>query len=143
MIAERIAAQQVLPALGHALAGGRPRSRRAELRDVIGELFDTLARNKTGLKLIDRSARDLPELADLWFGGARGTLVAALRSYLERLPRSAPLPDPTVAARFVVETCVFWAVHRHWDAEPIAVDEPTARAAVVDLVTTALLGTPS
>ncbi len=138
MIAQRIAAQQVLPALGQALARERTRNRRAEIRDVVGELYDTLARNRVGLKLIDRSARDLPELAELWFRGARGTLVMALRTYLERLPRGT-VPDATVTARFIIETCAFWAVHRHWDAAPLEVDDAAARAAVLHLVTQAVL----
>ena len=137
LIRARIASQQVFPALAQALSG------HAELADVVGEIYDTLERNKTGLKLIDRSARDLPELAELWFRGARGQLVTALSIYLERL-LTVDVGDGTVAARFIVETCAFWAVHRHWDSDPIRVDDATARAAIVDLVARALSkGDPS
>jgi hypothetical protein len=60
----------------------------------------------------------MPELAALWFGGARGGLIANLARYLEdraRRGKLRSLPDTAVAARFVIETVVFWAVHRHWD----------------------------
>ncbi len=142
LFARRIATEQALPALSRALAAPRPRNRRAELAHIVGELYDTLARNRTGIKLIDRSARDLPELDDLWFRRARRTALAALCTYLQRLPHS-PLPNVSVAARFVIETCTFWAVHRHWDRDPLAVDEATARAAVLKLVTDALLAAPT
>ncbi len=39
--------------------------------------------DQVGIKLLDRSARDLPELAALWFQGARGGLIRALQSYLD------------------------------------------------------------
>ena len=56
----------------------------------------TLARNRRGIKLLDRSAPRLPELAALWFEGARGGLLALLEQYLESTDRrgpSAPVPD--------------------------------------------------
>ena len=117
LVARRIATEQALPTLSRALAAPRALNRSVHLHRIVGELYDTLARNRTGIKLIDRSARDLPALGDLWFRQARGTALAALCDYLERLP-GAPLTNVTVAARFVIETCAFWAVHRHWDRDP-------------------------
>jgi hypothetical protein len=38
----------------------------------VRELFQALAKKRRRIKLIDRSARDYPELAALWFEGARG-----------------------------------------------------------------------
>jgi hypothetical protein len=133
-----------MPALAAALSGpgGDPR---AELAAIVGDAYDALARNRVGIKLVDRSARDIPELGRLWFGGARSFLVDALATYLRarvdaglvRAPR-----DVDIAARFVVETCAFWAVHRHWDAAPQALAEPEVRAATIDLVVTALTSPP-
>jgi AcrR family transcriptional regulator len=140
-IIERLAAGQTVAAL--AEGRGRPRLQPAEeLATIIGELYDTLHTNRVGIKLVDRSARDIPELGEIWFGGARGILVDALSTFLSRRARSGKLrdlPDARVAARFVVETCAFWAVHRHWDAGREDTDEQEVRAAVVDLVTSALL----
>jgi AcrR family transcriptional regulator len=140
-ISERLAAGQVMPALGEAL-GGRKRDAEDELTAIVAEIYDALARNRVGIKLVDRSARDLPELGQLWFGGARTFLVDALVHYLSARVQSGDLRAPidaSVAARFIVETCAFWAVHRHWDVGRPEVPEDTIRAAVVDLVKEALL----
>jgi AcrR family transcriptional regulator len=138
----RLASEAALPALADALARRRVTNVRAELVAIVGELYDVLARNRRGLKLIDRSARDVPELAAVWFTGARGGLLAQLSQYLEarfrrRLLR--PVPDLAAATRLVLELIVFWAVHRHWDAHPERIEETIARATVIRFVTDALV----
>ena len=80
---------------------------------------------------MDRSARDIPELGKIWFGGGRGFLVGALSHYLTdriRTRRLRPELDVGIAARFIVETCAFWAVHRHWDAARQDLAEDRVRA---------------
>ena len=144
-IAGRLAAGQVMPALAEAL-GGRKRDIDGELAAIVGDIYDALARNRVGIKLVDRSARDIPELGQLWFGGARTFLVDALVHYLTDRARTGRLRAPVdtgVAARFVVETCAFWAVHRHWDVGRPGVPEDRIRAAVIDLVKAALLTAPA
>jgi AcrR family transcriptional regulator len=123
--------------LSTALAAAPAIDADADLPAIVGGLYDTLASNREGLKLIDRSARELPELAELWFGKARATVVAALAQHLDagiRAKRLRKAQDTAVAARFVVETCAFWAVHRHWDAAPQAVHDAVARSTVIDLI---------
>jgi len=140
-ITERLAAGQVMPSLGEAL-GGRRRETREELAAITGDIYDALARNRVGIKLVDRSARDIPELGKIWFGGARSFLVDALSHYLTdriRTRRLRPTLDVGIAARFIVETCAFWAVHRHWDAARQDIPEERVRAAVIDLVVAALI----
>lgn len=140
-IAERLAAGQVMPALAEALAGAR-RATRDELAAITGDVFDALARHRVGIKLVDRSARDIPELGEMWFGGARGFLVEALSRYLSDRIKARRLRAPVdvaVAARFIVETCAFWAVHRHWDAQRQDLPEDRVRAAVIDLVVASLI----
>jgi AcrR family transcriptional regulator len=140
-VRERLTANQRLPELSAALARQRPADARAELERIVGELYDTLARNRRGIKLIDRSAPDHPQLATLWFEGARGGLVESLVEYLgARIARGLlrPVPDLPTAARLIVETTVFWAVHRYWDAHPQAVDDATAKATVVHFIAGAL-----
>lgn len=140
-IVDRLTAGQVMPALAEALGGGR-RNARDEVAAIVGDIYDAMARNRVGIKLVDRSARDLSELGKIWFGGARGFLVEALASYLlsriqtRRLRASI---DVGIAARFIVETCAFWAVHRHWDAQRQDLPEERVRAAVIDLVVASLI----
>lgn len=42
-------------------------------------------------------------------------------------------------ARLIVETVVFWAVHRRWDPHPEKFDDSTAGETVVDLLTDAFV----
>jgi AcrR family transcriptional regulator len=141
-VRERLAQTAVPPTLAKALAQHRTPDIRAELEAITRELYGTVARNRRGIKLLDRSARDYPELAALWFEGGRGGLIALLTQYLEdrmrrKLLRS--LPDPAVTARLLIETIVFWAVHRHWDPHPQTVEESVAKETVVRFVVGALV----
>lgn len=140
-VAEELGRQQALPELEEAIARRRVADVRGELRGILGALYDRLAANRRRIKLLDSSARDYPELAALWFDGARGGFVKLFETYLERrivpghLP---PVPDVAVAARFALETIVFWAVHRHFDSRPERVTEECARESAVLFVVRAL-----
>jgi len=141
-VRERIAQSQVPPTLAKALAGKRVDDARAEFEAIVRELYDTLAANRRGIKLLDRSARDYPELAALWFEGGRGGLITLLTQYLdERVRRRVfrSVPNTTVAARFVIETATFWAVHRHSDPHPQVVDEAVAKDTVVQFLARAFI----
>ena len=140
-VRERLAKNQVPAALTAALGRSRVRDPRAELEEIVRELYDALAHNRRGIRLLDRAAPDYPELAALWFKGARGGLVRLLGQYLEDRSRRKllrPVPDAAVAARLLIETVVFWAVHRHWDPHPQRVDESVAKETVVRFIVSAL-----
>jgi hypothetical protein len=49
------------------------------------------------------------------------------------------LAEPPVAARIVLEVVAFWAIHRHWDPSPQAVEDETARGAALGFARAALL----
>jgi AcrR family transcriptional regulator len=142
-VRERLAQAQMPPTLAAALVrSGVARDGQREVEAILHELYATLASNRTGIKLIDRCARDYPELASLWFDGARSGLVVALERYLaspqrRRLLRS--FSAPAVVARMLIETMVFWAVHRHWDAHPQAVDETAMRDSVLRFLAAGLI----
>jgi len=140
-IRERLAKQQVPAALTAALATKRVADPRAELEGIVRDLYDALARNRRGIKLLDRSAPEYPELAALWFEGARGGLVGLLAQYLEDRSRRKllrPVPNAAVAGRLLIETVIFWAVHRHWDPHPQPMDEAVAKETVVRFLVNAL-----
>ena len=140
-VREQLARAQLPPSLAQALSQRRVANVRAELEAIVGELYDLLASNRRGIKLLDRSARDQPELAALWYDGARSGLITFLSTYVADRTRRRlfrPLPDPTATARLVIETTVFWAVHRHWDPHPQRVEEAVARETVVRFVVGAL-----
>lgn len=144
-VRERLAQGQQLPTLTAALSRQRVAAPRVELQEIVGELYDALARNRQGIKLLDRSARDYPELAALWFDGARGGLVALLSQYLETRMRRKLLrafPDIPATARLILETAVWWAVHRHWDSHSPKIDDAIARTTVLEFILNALTKEP-
>jgi len=141
-VRQRLVENRSFPALSAALARQRVTDVRSEIEAIVVEVYDAMARNRHGLRLLDRSAPDMPELAALWFEGARGGLIAALEQYLQDRIRRGKLrsvPDTAVAARLIIETVVFWAVHRHWDPHPQVVEEHVAQRTVVQLIRDALV----
>jgi len=140
-VRERLGAGGQLFALNGALQRKRTGDARAELESICAEIYGVLARNRHGIKLVDRSARDQPELAALWFEGSRGGLVGLLEQYLRRRIAQRALrdvPDVTAAARLVVETLAFWAVHRHWDSHPQPIRDEVAQTTAVTFIVNAL-----
>jgi AcrR family transcriptional regulator len=106
----------------------------AELGAVVRDLYSRMSRNRRGIKLVDRCAQDQPELAEVWFGQGRWAQHAALVAYLERRITNGRLrrvPNTQVAARAILESIAFWAVHRHWDPSPGAVEETDVEATLL------------
>jgi AcrR family transcriptional regulator len=142
LVAERLREEGGLPALRAALARARVTDLRAELDAVLGELYDALAGHRTVIKLLDRCALDYPDLAKLWYRAGREGALALLSRYLgdrARRGRVRRFEDPVVAARLVLETLVFWAVHRHWDPSPHAYDPASSRRTVLEFLISALV----
>ncbi len=136
-VRNRVAKQQPLRALLAALGRKRVRDPRAELTEIVREIYQTLSANRCAIKLMDRSAQFHPELAAVWFSGARGAIMEALEKYLEsriRMKLLSPVPDTRVAARVLLETIVTWAVHRHWDPSPQEIDDQVAEDTVVQFL---------
>jgi AcrR family transcriptional regulator len=139
-VARALSERAAFPALQDALARRRAADVRRELEGILREIYETLARNRTGLKIVDRCASDHPDLAALWFRRGRELLLALLVQYLShRKKHVRPFPDAAVAARIVLETLVFWAVHRHWDPAPQQVDARVAEDTVVQVLLDALV----
>jgi AcrR family transcriptional regulator len=146
---QRLADSDPLPELEAALAQRRVVDVRVELEEVVRELYRTLARNRTGIKLLDRSAEDYPEFAEFWYRHGRDALMAGLVEYLGERGRRGRLRnvgsgvDVEITARLIVETIVFWAVHRHWDPHPQHLDDAAAEDAVVRFICDALVAESS
>jgi AcrR family transcriptional regulator len=141
-VRQRLAENQTLPTLAKALTRTRGAASRGEFQEIVRELYDAVERNRDGIKLLDRSARDQPELAALWFEGAREGLLAALTEYLKREIRQGTMKEVTdvsVAARLIIETVVFWGVHRYWDPHPQIVDDAAARETAIGFIVNALV----
>lgn len=110
---------------------------RAELDRVLRDLYRRLSGNRVAIKLIDRCANDQPELATAWFTEGRWAQMHLLDAYLRRGIEEGwvlPLPDTAIAARFALETIALWAMHRHWDPAPQALDEESIEDAIIELL---------
>jgi AcrR family transcriptional regulator len=127
-----------LPALDAALARKTPPADvAAECAHVIGELFDLVAASRRGLDALERSARDVPDVAALFYGDVRLTLFESLATYVAR---RAPQLDARVAARWAVESISWMARHRHGDPDGHRLDDDTVRATTIQLITRAITG---
>ncbi|PWU18477.1 MAG: TetR family transcriptional regulator [Candidatus Rokuibacteriota bacterium] len=141
-VRDRLAREPASATLREALARGRTSADGDEVGRILREIYDGMARNRTGIKLVDRCAADYPDLATLWFTQGRGVLLGDLTRYLEggiRRGAFRRVADARVAARVLIETLVFWAVHRHWDPAPQADDPRAAEDTVIQMLIGALL----
>jgi AcrR family transcriptional regulator len=144
-VREELEREGHLPKITEALARRRVTNAGGELEELVRELFQALAKNRRRVKLIDRSARDLPQIAALWYEGARAGYLALFERYLrDRFKRGSfrAFPDAQATARLIVETTAFWAIHRHWDPHPQRVSDEVAESIVVQFVVAALTGAP-
>ncbi len=133
-LAGEIADLKLVRALADPLPdGATPADLRAEFAGIVTDLYARLARHRIAIKLVDRCAPELPDLAQVWFGTGRQANVSGVQEYLAHRERagtvSLPGPAPLVA-RTIVELCAMWAVHCHFDPAP----DPAAatRADAVD-----------
>ena len=106
-----------------------------ELEGIVRELYSRIARYHSGIKLLDQSALDWPQLAEIWSGQLRAALVERLAQYLQhRMDHGMlrPIRSPRAAARLIIETVAFFAMHRHYDSFPTQMDDKTAEDTVAD-----------
>jgi AcrR family transcriptional regulator len=98
-----------------------PADLRAEFTEIVTDLYARLARHRLAIKLVDRCAPELPDLAEVWFGSGRRANVNGIEEYLVRRQQAGTvdLPGPApLVARTIVELCALWAVHCHFDPAP-------------------------
>ena len=89
-----------------------------ELAMVVTDLYRRLSANRFAIKLVDRCAPEFSELRQVWFEDGRSLQMGAMAEYLRRRADAGHLAVPGVVelvARTMVELCVLWGVHRHWD----------------------------
>jgi len=138
----RRARREAHPRLDAALRRTKVADAAEELRGIVRELYDTLSHFRRGVQLMERSALDWPELASVWVGDIRRDMIEKLTLYLERRTRQKHLramPNADAAARLVLETVAWPAVHRHGDAIPPRVTEEQMEETTVEFIVAALI----
>lgn len=129
-LGSEIADLKLAEALANPLsAAATPADGDAELAAIVTDLYQRLAKHRVAIKLVDRCAPELPDLAQVWFGAGRHAHVSAVEQYLSYRHRAGTLALPGPAAllaRTIVELCALWAVHCHFDPAPRAPDAPSS-----------------
>jgi len=141
-VRDRFAREARMPVLRAAVARRRSNDPRAEFEGVVRELYTVVARNRRGTKLLERSALDHPELAQLYYQRMRRGLIERLTQYLTRRIRQRafrPVPDVAAAARLIIETVAWFAMHRHGDPDPVGFDDRTGVETVVTVLANAFV----
>lgn len=105
-----------LDALSAALRTKHVADARMELEGVLREFYSLIERTRHGFDLVERSALDVPEMAQMLFVESRRKGVGAFKRYLISRIESGhfkAVPDAATAARFIIETVTWFARHRH------------------------------
>jgi hypothetical protein len=131
---DAIAANFALPRLDKALARRRVTEPETELTEVIDELYDRTLATREAADVLERSARDVPELAAVFYGKVRRGLFERLERLVARRIASRHYHDrdPRIVARLIAETVTTFARHIYADVEPPGFDLTAARAIVIE-----------
>jgi AcrR family transcriptional regulator len=137
-----VAAEVPFGALAEALRTADSHDPYAELSLITRELFTLEEQTAQAADMIERSARELPELADLLNTGLRRPVLDALTQYLDSRAKTGRLratPDTAATARLVLETLTWFARHRHSDPYGAAIPSALAQETAVDALLHALV----
>jgi AcrR family transcriptional regulator len=137
-----VAAEVPFGSLAAALRGPHSDDPAAELEAIMRELFTLETQTREATDMIERSARELPELADLLNSGLRRPVLAALTDYLDSRIKTGSLratPDTPATARLVLETLTWFARHRHSDPYGAAIPDRLAEDTAIDALVHALV----
>lgn len=144
-IAERFRKEAAVPALSTALKRPQAEDPSAELEAVVRELYASSYRTGYVTTMLDRSALDLPELAELFYGRMRGGLVLRLARLIESRAEAGQfrrVPHPAVAARLILETITWFARNRRGDPNSQDIDDESAQETTIDFIVNSLVASP-
>lgn len=139
---EFVAAEVPFGSLAEAMRVTEPDDPAAELEAILRELFSLEEQTNQAADMIERSARELPELADLLNSGLRSPVLAALTRYLDSRAATGALratPDSAATACLVLETLTWFARHRFSDPYGAAIPARLAQDTAVDALLHALV----
>jgi len=145
-VAERFRKDAAMPAFTAALGRTRAENPSAELEAIVRELYANVHRTAFVTTMIERSALDLPELAELFYGRMRGGLVARLARLIESRIAAGQfrrVRHPAVAARLIIETVTWFARHRCGDPASEDITDEAAEETTVELLVNSLVAAPS
>jgi AcrR family transcriptional regulator len=113
-----------------------------EMRSLLQEHYDDMDRSHRRVRLIEASAKNWPELAELFYARSRSAFIDLWTAYLGTRIEAGFLrrvPDTAVAARVIIETVAWFAMHRYGDPDGGKIPGDMARSTVVDILLNGLL----
>lgn len=125
------------PALRRAAAAEATGDAMEEFDAVVEEVWDWHATYWEAVELLERCARDWPELHMLFYLQFRRELLALASVWLERRMEEGALrryPDAPTAVRVIGENVAFFAMHRHVRPDSEGLDEETCKETVLKLL---------
>jgi AcrR family transcriptional regulator len=132
-ISKKLTMSRRIPSLVLATSG--PTDSLPSFCHVVTEIYDSIEAVAPAIRLVERCAQDWPELAALFYFDLRPKLIQMLSQYMQLGAVAGTLrevPDCGLAARLVIETIAWFAIHRHGDADGQYFDALAAKTAVVD-----------
>jgi AcrR family transcriptional regulator len=139
---QRLDERARLPALQTALAQKTSPAPAAELEAITREFYGVIAATRRAVTALERSALEMPEIAELWFGQTRQAALDELGRYLELRMAAGQLrsvPDGPTTARLILECITWFARHRHDRPFNEGIDDRLAEETVVDFVVGSLV----
>lgn len=106
----------------------------AELREIVSEHFDFMARNGDGVRILEKSTIDFPELSKAYFGILRGVILDRWETYLARAKAAGYLgavEDTSIAARSAIEVISWWTIRMPNDPGTEHYNETNIRSEVI------------
>jgi AcrR family transcriptional regulator len=133
---DAIAEHFALPRLDEALARRRVTDAREELTNVLQELVDRTFATREAADVLERSARDVPELAAVFYGQVRRSILDRLTQLITKRVAAGHYrrTRPPIAARVLLESVATFARHIYHDAHPPDFDLPDAPAVMIDIL---------
>ena len=106
------------------------------------EFYDWLALYWRGVRIIEKCALEWPELSTFFYRELRRGGLDLMGRYLEgraRENRLRAMPDYAIAARIVLESVSFFAMHRHTAPDSENLDDAATRETVLAVLTAAFV----
>lgn len=125
------------PVFRAAVKRGPGQDAAGELGAVIDEFYSFIQRARLVLSLMDSLVIDYPEFNEMFVNQSKHSHIAALAAFLSSRASAGglrPVPDPEIAAHFIVESVAWFAMHRKDDPSAAAIDDERARSSVRELL---------
>lgn len=142
LVRPRLLEEPLVPELALALSVDVAPDVVAEFAGLIEGLYRVMTENRDGLIVLEKSAYDWPELAEVFFEGMRSRLLADLIAYLEARIAAGqvrPLPQPRVAALEILQTLAWFCQYRQREMDLPDLHDTDVCASLVDSLSHAFL----